>query len=133
MTSTTAHAALERAISPDRLGTYIAAATGDTATAFKLYLWDRDLASAILADIAILEVALRNALNQSLTTSYGREWYRQDVGFDERSRGALTRAWNGLPAARRTPGRVVSQLMFGFWQDSSTLAPSPAKNHRTSI
>jgi len=108
-------AALDRAISPDRFGTYLAEAGGDLERARDLYVWDRDLSTAILADIAIVEVALRNAINNALTHSHGTEWYLKDVGFDDRSRRALTRAWRDLPKDRRTPGRVVAQLMLGFW------------------
>jgi hypothetical protein len=115
VTSSTEHAALTRAISRDRLGTYLAAAGSDPIKAVDLYLWDRDLAAAVLADIATLEVALPDALNDELTRVYGPEWYSEDVGFDDRSRGALARAWTYLPKDKRTPGRVVSQLMFGFW------------------
>lgn len=108
-------AALNRAISPDRFGTYLAEAGGDLERARDLYVWDRDLSTAILADIAIVEVALRNAINNALTRSHGTEWYLKDVGFDDRSRRALTRAWRDLPKDSRTPGRVVAQLMLGFW------------------
>ena len=32
--------------------------------------------TAILADLAIVEVALRNALHNALTNTYGPEWYQ---------------------------------------------------------
>jgi hypothetical protein len=105
--------ALERAISPDRLGTYLVAAGSDRALARDLYVWDRDVAAAVLADIAIVEVALRNALNEQLTAVYGPEWYRANVGFDERTCRELATAWGRL--SQRTPGRVIASLMFGFW------------------
>ena len=108
-------AALDRAISPDRFGTYLAAAQQDVALARKLYVWDRDLAVALLADIAILEVAVRNALVHQLTRTYGAEWYRQPSLFDGRSARALSGAWSRLTKPARTPGRLTAQLMLGFW------------------
>jgi hypothetical protein len=109
-------AALERAISPDRLGTYQVAAMASGGDILDLYIWDRDLASAILADIAILEVALRNALNAALISHFDtQEWYKLDINLDDRSQKALAAAWNQLSKPLRTPGRLVSRLMFGFW------------------
>lgn len=110
-------AALDQAISADRFSTYLEAGGDDTHLARKLYVWDRDLSSAVLADIAIVEVALRNALNHALTTLHGPEWYLRDIGLDDRTRRKLAGAWDSLPKARRTPGRLVAQLMFGFWVD----------------
>jgi hypothetical protein len=109
--------ALDHAISADRLGTYLRAGEGDPDRARALYLWDRDVASAVLADVAVVEVALRNALNDALVRLYGEVWYTRDIGLDDRSRTKLAAAWRDLPRARRTPGRVVAQLMFGFWVD----------------
>jgi len=109
--------ALGKAISTDRFGTYLSAGGGDQTRAHELYVWDRDVASAVLADVAIVEVALRNSLNDALTTMHGAEWYSKDVGLDDRSRAKLASAWAALPARRRTPGRLVAQLMFGFWVD----------------
>jgi hypothetical protein len=109
--------ALDQAISPDRLGTYLRAGKGDPGRARALYLWDRDVASAVLADVAVVEVALRNALNDGLVRMHGEDWYTRDIGLDDRSRTKLAAAWRDLPRARRTPGRVVAQLMFGFWVD----------------
>ena len=110
-------AALIVAISPQRLEPHHRLATAEGLDVIELYLWDRDLAAAAIADIAVLEVALRNAMNAALVTRAGREdWYATDIGLDDRSLRAITKAWTQLPAARRTPGRVVSQLMFGFWR-----------------
>lgn len=109
-------AALRKAISPDRIGTYTKAAVAIGCDELDLYLWDRDLASAVLADIAVVEVALRNAMHDALTRAYGsQEWYLRDIGLDDRSRTALAQAWTRLTKATRTPGRVVARLMFGFW------------------
>lgn len=110
--------ALVRAISPDRLGTYRFMSQQTGINELSLYLWDRDVAAAVIADIAILEIALRNAMNDALAERAGRpDWYSCDMGFDNRSLQTIARAWSDLPSARRTPGRIVSQLMFGFWRN----------------
>lgn len=109
--------ALDKAITPVRMSTYMVSAGHDRVYARRLYVWDRDVAVALLADIAILEVALRNALNEQLTSAYGPAWYRLDIGLDGRSRDTLARAWADLPQSRKTPGHLVARLMFGFWRD----------------
>lgn len=109
--------ALDKAITPVRMSTYMHSAGHDPVFARRLYVWDRDVAVALLADIAILEVALRNALNDQLTSAYGAHWYHLDIGFDGRTRENLARAWNDLPQGRKTPGHLVARLMFGFWRD----------------
>lgn len=50
--------ALDKAITPVRMSTYLARAGRDPAFARRLYVWDRDIAVAPLAEMAILEVAL---------------------------------------------------------------------------
>lgn len=109
--------ALTEAISPDRLRTYQSAARDAGTDVLELYLWDRDLAAAALADIAVVEVAMRNAMNTRLSELARRpDWYAVDVGLDDRSLRTIAQAWSRLPLHRRTPGRVVAQLMFGFWR-----------------
>lgn len=108
--------ALLAAISTDRLGTYRTRAAQLGCDVLDLYVWDRDLAVAVLADVAIVEVALRNVLHAALTTHTGTEqWYLVDIGLDDRSRRELAEAWKRLSKDQRTPGRVVARLMFGFW------------------
>jgi hypothetical protein len=109
--------ALEKAISPDRLSTYRKVARDTGRDELALYVWDRDVAAGAMADVAILEVALRNAMNECLVLKAGRpDWYCVDIGLDNRSLLAVSKAWNDVPEARRSPGRVVAQLMFGFWR-----------------
>lgn len=73
-------AALIKAISADRLALYQNAAGGDQDRAVALYSWDRDMAVAMFSDIAIVEVALRNALNDALVSMYGPDRYSKDIG-----------------------------------------------------
>lgn len=128
MTSTSqappvSHADLDSVVSAPRFSTFLHAAAGDTELARNLYVWNRDLSVAFLADIAILEVALRNAMNVAAEKEWGPHWYAsEDIRLDDRSSGQLNRAWNYLPKAtqRRSsdpdvPGRLIAHCMFGFW------------------
>ncbi len=108
---------LLRAVSPTRFAAFLAAADGDEDRALALYVWDRDIAAAMLADIAIAEVALRNTVASRLTDAFGREWYlNTDLLLDDRGAKQIANAWGAVtPATRRTPDKLVAQLMFGFW------------------
>lgn len=108
--------ALDNAVTPIRMGTYLSAAGHDPTLARELYVWDRDVAAAFLADIAIVEVALRNAMDAQLVANFGPEWYSTDIGLDSPSRSKLAQSWDRLPQARRTHGHLVASLMFGFWR-----------------
>lgn len=107
--------ALERSITPDRFATYLSVSGGDADHARAPYRWDRELAVAFLADIALLEVALRNAMNEQLTRRWGPGWYRDStIPLDDRSAGQLATAWERV-RYDRVPGRIIAQCMFGFW------------------
>ncbi|NQX17249.1 hypothetical protein HQQ86_15240 [Rathayibacter sp. VKM Ac-2857] len=114
---------MQRGISGPRFQTFLAAASGDAELARELYVWNRDVSVAILGDIAILEVALRNAMHDAATRAWGPHWYADpSVLLDERSSGQLASAWQFLHESVKkraqdvdVPGRVVAQCMFGFW------------------
>lgn len=115
--------ALDSALSPGRMGTFLAAARGDSGLARELYIWNRDLSMAILADIAILEIAMRNAMDEAMVRRWGSCWYESPgPTFDKRTLGQLSTAWSRIPKGRRSrrndpalPGRLVANCMFGFW------------------
>ncbi len=109
-------AALDRSITPTRFGTYLNAAGGDQDLARDLYVWDRRLATAFLHDLGMLEVALRNAMNEQLSAHFGPEWYSDmSVPLDDAASRALRKAWEQC-GPNQTPGRIVAQCMFGFWR-----------------
>lgn len=111
---------LVKAISPDRLETYATAAAARQCDVLTLYLWDRDLAAAAIADIAIVEVAMRNAMNDALVALVGghADWYTFNLGLGDRALKSVAKAWTSVPRnLREDAGRVVAHLMFGFWRD----------------
>lgn len=131
--STEQFAALDRSITPIRMSTYVSAASGDVSLARDLYLWDRGISVGFLADLAIIEVALRNAMNAQLEAKWGAEWYPNlSVPLDDRSAAALNTAW-GRIAGPKTPGKLVAQCMFGFWRgllDKGDHAGKPPRRTR---
>ena len=124
--------ALVRAISTPRYASYLRAAGQDDDLARRIYIWDRDLATAILADLAIVEVALRNAMHTALSTTYGPAWYEQ-IPLDDRSQGQIAGAWrhlvNPIQSDPATPGRLVAQCMFGMWVNLLDAGKPPRRSH----
>lgn len=72
------------------------------------YLWDRELWVAFLLDLAIIEVALRNAMAEQLERRWGSQWYRNtELPLDDRSLNALNQAWKRI-SGTRTPEKMVA-------------------------
>ncbi len=103
-------------IAPSHMNTYVAAASGDRSRALTIARWDRQLALALFADLAVLEPALRNSMNEQLTRRWGTRWYAsQEVHLDDRTSRQLSEAW-ARTAARKHPDDVIARCMFGFWR-----------------
>lgn len=123
--------AARRWLSNPRYARYLHAANGDHSSALCLYMWNSRVASAAIADVGHLEVALRNAYDQQLVAMYP-DWsidpdiklFRQEQGLErartrQRFRNKVSReriedARRGL-GATPTHGEVVAALTFGFW------------------
>jgi len=111
-------AELLRCLSQPRLGTYRAACSNDFDRAMDLYIWNSQAAAAFYESLHLLEVALRNTLNNALTAHWSPTWYRdRSVPLSPGSRNevakAIQRATQG--GITESPGRVVAELTFGFW------------------
>lgn len=117
------HDGLDRVVSTERFAPFLDAVEGDTDLALQLYVWNRDLSVAVLADVAVIEVALRNSMHSAAVRAWGPHWYSNlEVPLDDRSASQLKRAWSNLPRSVQNraldddvPGRLVAQCMFGFW------------------
>ena len=67
--------ALERALSPERLSTYLAATGQDHAAALQLYIWNTRISAALYGPLQALEILIRNAFNRELAAVYSLTWY----------------------------------------------------------
>lgn len=122
-----------------RYAKYLRAAGGDHSRALAIYEWNADLAAALLRDLSHLEVGIRNAYDRALLqhpVAAGGDWLEEQVcaallpphWVTDRSGGKHDK--NATPrgqikTARRAVGytvsgsvprgKVVAELMFGFW------------------
>lgn len=98
--------------------------TIDLAAAVRLYEWNTQVSAAWWHDIAHLEVLVRNAIHQQLSSwcerTYGHcYWYDDPGGFFTPAHTADIAAAKGrLRRLGRPeePGRIVAELNFGFWR-----------------
>jgi len=106
-------------LSPSRYSTYLAASSGDQAQAVRLYAWNVAMSSALWGDFHVLEVTLRNAMNDQLCAHFGRaDWWDARIPLHPFESDRIRDAISGVRAQQGpgyTPGHVVAELSFGFW------------------
>jgi hypothetical protein len=115
---------LEHRLSVERLKPYRRAVGGGLEPAIQLYEWNGAVSSAFFEVIGHFEVALRNAMHDQLTTWHaGRsrdgQWYDDPTGvLDSRRHDDIREARSRIrrEGKTETPGKVVAELMFGFWR-----------------
>jgi hypothetical protein len=135
---------LRARFAPARFDRYVDATAGDSSGALRLYEWNAQTSAVLYVAVGQFEVLLRNALDTQLVKFHrtvlggNGEWWRADANMplrpkqQEQVRVARSRvAQSGSPV---THGKVVAELMFGFWRfltdapHSSTLW-APALRH----
>ena len=112
-------AAIERAVSRERLRRYLTATSNDLSVAVSLYESNIALSEAIFGLLHGLEVAVRNSMHEVLTAQYGTpKWYELGgAPLSRYGRDKVMEAVNAAGGLGATPGKVVAELMFGFWTD----------------
>ncbi len=115
---------LERRLSVERIGPYRTTVGGDLDRALLLYEWNATVGAAIHEAIGHLEVVLRNALHEQLTAWHTAQqlpgqWYDDpNQALDRHRRDDIdaARARIRRDGKVETSGKVVAELMFGFWR-----------------
>ena len=117
-------ATLERRWSPERLAPYRAACGGHLAAAVALYEWNAQVSAALGTTLGHLEILLRNALHEELT-SWSQRRYAEPLWYVDPGSVLTDEAHRDIAKARvratrdgrqETPGRVVAELNLGFWR-----------------
>ena len=126
----------ERLFSTQRMSRYLGVAAGQPQVAVQLYHANLRLAEALYSPLALLEVALRNRLNEALQSHFQQaDWLlTQQAGFMRDPRfqfrhprtgqlvynDFLLRSVQGAEKklrGRATQSALISELMFGFWTE----------------
>ncbi len=111
-------------LTPHRLEKYLKLCGDDLVAAVRLYVWNSAISSAFNFPLQAAEVALRNALDRELSTTYCASWY-DDVAFldldatskEPRLRRLVEDAKTKLRNRKKPidPPHMVAALDFGFW------------------
>ena len=122
----------EKWLSAERLTPYLKACGGDAEKALALYEWNSSLAQLLMRDISNFEVALRNACNAAMESSWQgdahwlldensparrpimRKSARGMLDSNRINRKAIDAAVDGLSKGFST-GSLVAGLTLGFW------------------
>jgi hypothetical protein len=114
--------ALQAALSPARLTTYVRRAHGNARRALDLCAWNVNAGAALYPILQVNEIALRNAIDRALVAQFGVQWPystgflrtlpRPEKETFESGRGRLERV---LRVPRVSIGDIVAAQTYGFW------------------
>lgn len=105
------------AISPTRFERYHLTGTSEQ-DAFVNYLWNIALSESLFPCLNVVEVALRNSIAAALAEQFGTAaWYTLNGVLDDEQAKAVALVMERIRRYGKdlTPGRVISELTFGFW------------------
>lgn len=115
----------EAVLSSSRLQRYVEACGGDTRKAMTLYRKNLHLSQDIFIIISCFEVALRNAIDRTLSNHIGNEWLRDSAmpgGFLDNRQcyktcAIIRHAYNKrLRDCNYTHEQLLSDMEFGVWK-----------------
>lgn len=111
---------LAELLTADRLTSYTAV-TGSLNTALALYDWNVDACAAVLSTTAMVEVIVRNAMDEQLVAWARRRQHSDwlaEVQLDAAGRRDLAEANRRATRQASDPphGKVIAELNFGFWR-----------------
>jgi hypothetical protein len=111
--------AVLRCLGTDRAARFLDLCNGDADRAWGLHSFNADLSLAMFKDVGLVEIALRNSMDQALSDVFGERWFARAELFDDATQRNISTAWarNGLSrcATKNQPGKLVASLTFGFW------------------
>lgn len=112
--------ALKASMSTARFATYLDKAGQSEEFALALYLYNARLAKAFLYPLHVVEVTIRNAIDESLVALYGADWPREPAFVDgvlnDDGRRPLIKAFDRAGAAA-PKDQIVATLTFDFWSN----------------
>ncbi len=102
---------LEKILSSDRFETYTLLAAGNKTKALSLYKENIFLSHKFYTILHVLEVCLRNKIDNQLRLKYGLTWYDNPaLSITEKQKDILSSL-----NKEGTHGQRIASLSFGFW------------------
>ncbi len=103
-------------LSSPRFNVYLAESNNDFSKAYQLYKINIELSEAFYPVLSVLEVSLRNAINEALKLHFKDPyWFRNNLPAEFSS--FVSKAIQKLAQQNKsiTADRVIAELNFGFW------------------
>ncbi len=108
---------IERAVSRERLKRYLAATAQNLGDAVSLYEQNAALSEMTFGLLHCLEITVRNSMHDRLSAHFGTpRWFRV-APLSTYSQDKINAAIHDAGGPTASPGKVVAELMFGFWTD----------------
>ncbi len=110
---------LKRVLSTERLAAYQLQLAGNgNRNLFSHYAWNMALSESLYATLQLLEIGLRNTLDQAASAHFAKaDWFEDNAIIQPRDQAAVNKAKKILLSKKKTlePGRIIAELNFGFW------------------
>lgn len=103
-------------LSTPRFNVYLAKTNNDFEKAYRLYKANIELSEAFYPILSVLEVSLRNAVNETLKLHFNDPyWFKNSLPVEFLP--FVSDATQKLTAQRKTitADRIIAELNFGFW------------------
>lgn len=107
-----------KAISPERLNAYCSTAESNTLDALKTKAWNIQLCASLYPALQIVEMGLRNSINQAMQAHFGQaNWFTDPTILNKNELKIVTDSIHNLKQLHRLSdsSHLVSELPFGFW------------------
>jgi len=106
---------IQLTLSPERLSVYGHDQPGPCVVLAR-YLWNAALCESLYSPLQMCEVALRNAIHNTMRSLYNDSWYDQVI-LSELGRAQVVDAKRKIAKAGKPviPCRIIAELQFGFW------------------
>lgn len=105
-------------LSIDRFSTYLGWAQGNVALGERLYSYNVQLSSDFYASLHMMEVALRNKVDEALVAAHGAGWLNNPAVLTEvYQQDCVAKAHQTLvrDGKAATHSQMIAELNFGFW------------------
>lgn len=101
----------------EQIERYISKARLDAYSGIKEYSQNLLFSRHFYIPLAVLEVALRNSINDYLTTKVGDNWLENETLLCKDARRKIDEAKNKLSYRHepQTNDKIIAELNFGFW------------------
>jgi len=106
-----------KSLSEARFASYLAECGGDTAAAWRLYMWNIGISAAFYPLLHFVEITLRNSLHHELGIQFGRPDWWSVAPLNEHGERLVKQAQEKVPSpgSPQYADDLVTELTFGFW------------------